>query len=257
MKPRADLFDPVVTEPAYRAVARTIESKILAGEIKIGEPLPSETLLAERLGVHRSTIREAIRALEQTGLVARRRGQKRLYATKPASAQVSRRVSMAMLLGKVTFHELWEVMLCLEIAAVNAAIDRITEEDLRQIEENVVASELAVSEGRSLVLLDVEFHSLLAQAAGNRALLLSREPISQLFYPAFQSVMTRLNAGARMITAHRNVLEALKNRDRATAVEWMDRHIVDFRRGYELANLDLDAPIHDVMPDLHENEPSS
>jgi DNA-binding FadR family transcriptional regulator len=235
-------------------VARTIETKILAGDIKIGEPLPSETALADQLGVHRSTVREAIRALEQTGLVARRRGQKRLYATKPGSAQVSRRVSMAMLLGKVTFHELWEVMLCLEVAAVNAAVDRITDDDLKQLEENVVASELAVSEGRSIVMLDVEFHSLLAQAAGNRAMLLSREPISQLFYPAFQSVMTRLNAGSRMITAHRKILDALKERDRATAVEWMDRHIVDFRRGYELANLDLEAPIHGTMPELHEEE---
>jgi DNA-binding GntR family transcriptional regulator len=57
-----------------------------------------------------------------------------------------------------------------------------------------------------------------------------------------------------MITAHRKILDALKERDRATAVEWMDRHIVDFRRGYELANLDLDAPIHGTMPELHEEE---
>ncbi|WP_210256031.1 FCD domain-containing protein [Chelativorans sp. Marseille-P2723] len=252
MKTTKNFFEPVVTEPAYRAVARMIESKILAGEVKIGEPLPSEAALADQFGVHRSTVREAIRSLEQAGLVARRRGQKRLYTTKPGSAQISRRVSTAMLLGKVTFHELWEVMLYLEVAAVNAALDRLTDDILTKIEENVIESELAVSEGRSTVLLDVEFHFLLAQAAGNRALLLCREPISQLFYPAFQSVMARLNAGERMITAHRKIFEALRNRDRAMASEWMERHIVDFRRGYELADLDLDTPIHDAMFELPE-----
>jgi DNA-binding GntR family transcriptional regulator len=48
---------------------------------------------------------------------------------------------------------------------------------------------------------------------------------------------------SRLLAAHRNILDALKSGDAATAEEWMKRHIEDFRRGYELANLDIDTPI--------------
>lgn len=243
MMPDPKTFDPIATEPAYRSVSRMIENQILSGEIKIGEPLPSELALAARLGVHRSTVREAIRALEQNGLVARRVGGKRLHATLPGGAELSRRVSTAIILREITFFELWEMMLCLETAAAQAAAGRITDEQLGRIAINIKDTKQALADNLSLVELDVEFHALVAEAARNRALNLAREPISHLFFPAFYSVMSRLNAGERLVAAHEQIFDALRRRDEQTARNWMERHIVDFRRGYELANLDIDAPV--------------
>jgi GntR family transcriptional regulator, transcriptional repressor for pyruvate dehydrogenase complex len=233
---------PVRTEPAYRAVARLIESKILKGEWSIGNSLPSELALAEGLGVNRSTIREAIRVLEENGLV-RRNGGKRLFVSAPLQSDISPRISAAIVLREISFSELWESMRCLEPVLAAGAASRITPAEVDAIQENVERTRDGLANKQTLVELDIEFHNLVAAASRNRALQLCREPISQLFYPAFFQVFSRLNAGERLVFAHQKILDALRNGDAEDARSWMDKHIVDFRRGYELANCDLSRPV--------------
>ena len=72
--------------------------------------------------------------------------------------------------------------------------------------------------------------------------------MSQIFYPAFLSVISSLNAGPRLLFAHRTIFEAIKDRDEARAFTWMQKHIKDFKRGYSLANLSMDNPIHQPDP---------
>jgi GntR family transcriptional repressor for pyruvate dehydrogenase complex len=235
-------FAPVRTEPAYRAVARLIESKILRGEWSVGDSLPSELALAQSLGVNRSTIREAIRVLEQNGLV-RRNGGKRLFVSAPLQSDISPRISAAMVLREISFSELWESMRCLEPVLAAGAASRITPAEVEVIQTNIERTRAALADNQSLVELDIEFHDLVAAASRNRALQLCREPISALFYPAFLQVFARLNVGERLIFAHKKILDALRRGDSEDARSWMDKHIVDFRRGYELANCDLSRPV--------------
>ncbi|SFU22368.1 FCD domain-containing protein [Mesorhizobium sp. YR577] len=235
-------FEPLQTEPAFRLVARAIEAKILSREIQPGDTLPSEAKLAESLGVNRSTIREAIRALEQNGFVRRETGRKKLFATFPQSVDISRRLKAAMVLDQVTFEELWEAMFALEPAAARLASQRRTDEDLEALEANLAHTRLALADSQALTELDIDFHRLVALATGNRAIQAARLPISELFYPPFLTVMSRLNAAERLLLAHEKIVESIRNRDDRLAQEWMEKHIQDFRRGYELANLDMGAP---------------
>ena len=234
---------PVQNEPAYRFVVRRIEAKIMSGEWSVGDRIPAETTLAGDLGVHRSTVREAIRVLEQNGLVRRHDGGKLLYVTAPREADISSKITAAIVLHEISFFELWESMRCLEPVLVEGAAKRVTEDFLDALQENVTRTRAAFEDKQNLVQLDIEFHQIIASASGNRALQLCRQPISQLFYPAFLNVFSRLNAGERLVFAHEKILQALRNRDAADAREWMDKHIVDFRRGYELASLDIQAPV--------------
>ncbi|MGB5902490.1 MAG: FCD domain-containing protein [Xanthobacteraceae bacterium] len=236
-------LDRIDNEPAYKSVVRRIESKIMSGEWSIGDRVPAEMTLAENLGVHRSTIREAIRVLEQNGLVRRQEGEKLLYVTAPRETDIFSKVTSAIVLREMSFFELWEGMLCLEPALAEKAAKRITDEQLTALEANVEKTRAAFEDKQSLVELDIEFHQIVADGAANRALQLCREPIGQLFYPAFLQVFSRLNAGERLVFAHEKILQALRAGDAAEARAWMDRHVVDFRRGYELANLDINAPI--------------
>ncbi len=87
--------------------------------------------------------------------------------------------------------------------------------------------------------LDIEFHDLIAIAAKNRVLKALRLPISDLFYPSFQAVMSGLNASERMLTAHEKILEAIKWGDADEARAWMVRHLKDSQKGYELASLSM------------------
>lgn len=233
--------------PAFRLVAKAIEEKILSRTIAPGDLLPSEAGLAEQLGVNRSTIREAIRVLEQNGFVRREQGRKKLFACIPHSADISRRLTTAMVLHQVTFEELWEAMFALEPMTAEAAAHRSKEAGFEAIEKNLAETRSALKSSSSLTELDIEFHELIAKASVNRALQMARMPLSELFYPAFYAVMSRLNAGERLLYAHEQIYSAIRNHDVANSRLWMEKHIQDFRRGYELANLNMATPVD--LPD--------
>lgn len=231
------------SDPAYRTVAQLIEQKILSGQIAVGQALPSELDLAAQLKVHRSTVREAIRLLEQNGLVRRREGKKKLLVTVPGRSTLSDRLRATMIMQKITFRELWEVMAALEPMAAEASARNVTPELLERLEDNLRRTGEALTDTHTLTELDIEFHDLIAEASSNRALLLSHHAISKLFYPEFLNVFMKLNAGERLLFAHRKIYEALAKHDEREARSWMVKHIEDFKRGYELANFDIERDI--------------
>ncbi|WP_028714523.1 FadR/GntR family transcriptional regulator [Paracoccus sp. J55] len=238
--------DVATPQPAFRAFAAEIERKIISREIKPGETLPSEAKLAEKLGVNRSTIREAIRVLEQNGFVRREVGKKKLFATLPQSGDISQRLKIAMVLDQVTFEELWEAMYALEPAAADGAARRRTEADIAALEQNLTETRAALADPVRLTELDIAFHELVAKATANRAIEAARLPIGELFYPPFLAVMSRLNANARLLFAHEQIVDAIRAGDTSRARVWMEKHVLDFRRGYELANLEMERPA--VLP---------
>jgi GntR family transcriptional repressor for pyruvate dehydrogenase complex len=229
--------------PVYRNVARAISERILRGELTVGQPLPSETRLAETLGVNRSTIREAIRVLEENGMLRRRVGGKRLFVSAPGDQEVANRLKTAMVLREISFRELWEAMYYLEPAISAVAAVQISAAEIELLEENVDRTRHAVAKSEDLAKYDFEFHSIIVNASKSRVLQLCREPISQLFYPAFLHLMNRLNVNERLIFAHQRILDGLRDGDADVAREWMLKHIVDFRRGYELASFNIDQPV--------------
>lgn len=239
--------DVPAAQPAFRAFAAEVERKIMTGEIKPGDALPSEAKLAEELGVNRSTVREAIRVLEQNGFVRREVGKKKLFATVPKSGEISQRLKMAMVLDQITFEELWEAMYALEPAAADAASRRRSEADLEELDRNLAETREALADSRRLTELDIEFHRLVAKATANRAIEAARLPIGELFYPPFLAVMSRLNANERLLYAHEQIVDAIREEDAKRARDWMEKHILDFRRGYELANLGMEHPV--ILPD--------
>jgi len=80
----------------------------------------------------------------------------------------------------------------------------------------------------------------LGQATHNPVLGLAQEPLLQLLEPSLRVMIDKVpQARARIATAHRRLLEALEAHDEDGAQDWMARHIRDFRKGYEIAGIDL------------------
>jgi GntR family transcriptional regulator, transcriptional repressor for pyruvate dehydrogenase complex len=134
-------------------------------------------------------------------------------------------------------------MLSIEPAIAAAAMMRITKAELNLLEENVDRTRRAAVHVKDLVALDVEFNFIPCAASRSRALKLCHAAISQLFYPAFIRLILRLNVFERLVFIHQQLLDGLRDRDVGQARVWMEKRIVDFRRGYELANLDISQPI--------------
>jgi DNA-binding FadR family transcriptional regulator len=228
--------------PVFRQLERALQQKIRSGELQPGARMPPETKLASENGVHRSSVREAIRALEQQGLLYREEGKRKLFVSRPNTGEMSRRLITPMVMNGITFEEIWETIRALDPVAAEAAAQRRDTHDLEALEDNVARTRLAMDDPNELVKLDIEFHELIALAAKNRVIQSLRLPISDLFYPSFQKVMTSLDASERLLTAHEKILQAIKWGDTAEAKEWMIKHLNDFRKGYELGSLDITGP---------------
>jgi GntR family transcriptional regulator, transcriptional repressor for pyruvate dehydrogenase complex len=236
-------FDKLNVLSAYQIVSRELRRLIDSGELKAGDQLPTEAELATQFGVNRSTVREGIRQLENEGLVSRQ-GRKRLTVSVPGSGKISSQATRALVMRQVTFRELWEVALVLEPACAALSAQNREAQQLAALRANVARTRHALQDTRLSTDLDTEFHALVTEGAHNTALLLSREPVGLLLFPAFEILSPILPpANGRMLAAHERISEAIAQSNAAEAENWMRKHIVDFRRGWEMAKLSLDLPI--------------
>jgi GntR family transcriptional repressor for pyruvate dehydrogenase complex len=231
----SDLFEPLDDHPAYRQIANVIEQRIVERSLRTGDPLPSEADLARQFGVNRSTVREAIRELETQGLLGRGRGEKRLRVTRPEPRHVSSGVSRALALHDVTFLELWEAMMAIEPAAAQYAAARRTEAHLRDLVRNSARFRRNAANTEAAVSAVVDFFTVVASASGNQVLALSQAPLNLLLAPTLTRLIDRVpQARARIAEAQRRITSAIKLRRSELARTWMEKHIRDFKRGYEL-----------------------
>jgi DNA-binding FadR family transcriptional regulator len=236
-------FDRIKARLAYELVADEIEQKILTGVLRPGDPIGTESELVKQFGVNRSTVREGIRLLEQSGLVARE-ASRRLSVAIPHYHELATRMSRALILQQVTFRELWHTSRALEPAAVEQAMDNRTAADLAALDLNVTRTLEVQHDAAAVAELDAEFHRLTCQAAHNRVLQLAKEPSSMLVRPTTAHIIFKNPRGIpRLIEAHTHIVDALHRRDREKGRLWVDRHLRDWKAGFERAGGDLDSPV--------------
>jgi len=233
-------FAPLLLEPAYRRVAAAIGARILSRELREGERLPPEVQLARQFGVNRSTLREALRELESRGLLQRRPGSKLMSVSRPPQRAVAQGVSHALLLHDVTVRDVWEALTILEPPLAQAAARARNADDLLALEAAAAAFRAASADTDIAVQRTAEVFRAIGRAAHNPVLSLAQEPLLQLLEPSLRVMIDKVpQARSRIASAHRHLHEALAARDTEDAHGWMARHIRDFRRGYELAGIDL------------------
>jgi DNA-binding FadR family transcriptional regulator len=236
-------FRRVSATPAYRQVAEAIEREIISGRIRPGEPIGTEAQLVGQFGVNRSTVREGIRLLEHSGLV-RRDSSRRLWVGLPHYGRLASRMSRALVLHEVTFRELYEASLPMQLATMEAAVERATPETIAELEANIARTARALRDPAAVAQLDAEFHALVGKASRNRVLQLAREPSELLVMPTTEMILKRVKEGpARLLEAHRKYLDAIRRRDKEAGRLWVTRHLEDWRKGFERAGKDLDQPI--------------
>jgi GntR family transcriptional repressor for pyruvate dehydrogenase complex len=229
-------FEPLDDHPAYRQIANVIERRIVDRVLRAGDALPSETDLARQFGVNRSTVREAIRELETHGLLGRGRGEKRLRVTRPEPRRVSSGVSRALALHDVTYLELWEAMMAIEPAAAEYAAARRTPAQLEELTRTGARFAESLGDTGRAVSAVVNYFTVVAAASGNQVLALSQAPVNVLLEPSLSEIIDRVpQASERILEAQRRITAAIKGKKSEVARTWMEKHIRDFRRGYELA----------------------
>ncbi|MCD7835612.1 MAG: GntR family transcriptional regulator [Lachnospiraceae bacterium] len=196
--------------PLRDVVFNTLRQAILTGELKPGERL-MEIHLANRLGVSRTPIREAIRKLELEGLVT----------------MIPRRGAEVAQITEKSMNDVLEVRRAMDALCVELACDRITKEELELLKAACDAFEQAVKtkEAKKIAKADVELHDIIVQATGNRRLVQLVNNLSEQMYRyRFEYIKDSTQHG-RLVDEHRIIYESIVKKDKETACEAAKMHI--------------------------------
>ena len=134
--------------------------------------------------------------------------------------------------------------MALQMATIEGAVQRATPEMIAALEDNVERTSHVLGDAAAVAELDSEFHAMIGRASGNRVLQLAREPSDLLVYPTTKMILSKVKEGpARLLEAHRMMLEAIRRGDAEAGRLWARRHLNDWRKGFERSGNDLDQPI--------------
>ena len=223
----APTFSRITPTRASSDVIAQIRSAILSGRFRPGDRLPTERELAAQFGVSRVTVRDALRALEASGLIrVRVGGQGGPYVAEPDVALLSESLGTHLRLLGTTFRELAEARLALETTAARLAAERSTPEDLVAL-EHAAQGETQATSGSAARSLD--FHTTLVTAAHNGALLAMFMATRALIQEAFDTLHARQpDLAVAAVRAHTELYRAIAARDGETAVRIMREHLYEF-----------------------------
>jgi DNA-binding FadR family transcriptional regulator len=205
------LHRPILSE----AVRNYIKRFILENRLEPGDLLPPETQLAEDLGVGRSSVREAMKALQSLGIVDVKRGEGfvvREWNLDP----VLETLSYGIRFNKAAFAELLQIRIWLESATVASVVRRITQQDINELESIMQAWEARFTTGEAWSDLDECFHDVLYRTLNNTTF----TNLLNVFWRAFETVNVTLTGQADIQEEYRShyaILEAIKAHDEALA----------------------------------------
>ena len=215
-------------------MATALLDRITARTINAGERLPPEMELARQFGVHRGTVREALRELETNGVLKRERGSKLMMVTRPARGAVAAGVSRALALHDVTYHDIWEALTALEppIAAAAARNRKPQGPEAPRCARRPRDADASSRRRRS--------SAPWAKPRTTASSCWRTSRWCELLVPSLGAMIDKVpQAAGRIATAQKRIVAAIRERDGAQAGEWMAKHIRDFRRGFEIANIGL------------------
>ena len=230
-------WQPVRRVRTHEQVLAQIEQKILDGELRVGERLPSERELAEALGVSRASIREALRALEVMGIVESHIGsgpESGSFVSGRSSEALGNLLRLHMALAQISLADLVDIRRQLEQNNARQAAIRRTDEDLAHLESIIHSMRAPGLHYEQFNELDTEFHVSIARASKNAL----ASDLMQALRDAVKHKMTATFAGLpdwratvdTLIIEHTGLLSLIRDQDAEAAARHITEHIEGFYR---------------------------
>lgn len=196
--------------PLRDVVFNTLRQAILKGELEPGERL-MEIQLAERLGVSRTPIREAIRKLELEGLVL----------------MIPRKGAEVAKISEKSLRDVLEVRRSLEELAIELACSRMTEEDIQELEQAQETFRAAVKQGDAMTIAesDEHYHDIIYNGTGNTRLVQILNNLREQMYRYRLEYIKDADKRQILLVEHDQILKAMKTRHVAEAKSAAREHI--------------------------------
>jgi GntR family transcriptional regulator, transcriptional repressor for pyruvate dehydrogenase complex len=235
------MFEKVSLAPSLSdQVTEALLARIESGQLKPGEKLPPEAVLAPEFGVSRTVVREAISRLKHEGLVESRQGSGVFVRLQPAMSSL--KIDGSVLESRESILQIVELRRAIESETAALAAQRRSSSQLTEMETALHVIDTEVSAGGDGVEADVAFHRSIAQATGNPFFLKTIDFLAQYLKAATR--MTRANEARRVEfmrqvrEEHGAIIEAIRERDAVSARNAAATHMFNAARRLLTAELE-------------------
>ncbi len=228
-------FQAIKTKKIYEEIVEQLKGMITKGELKPGDKLPSERDMAEALGVSRTSVREALTALEAIGILAVRSGEG-TFVRQTNISETFEPLALVLAVERNPGAQMMEVRRVLETESAALAALRASETNLEKIRDNLHKMKTATSVA-SAVEYDLKFHFSIAEATQNTILLRIMNTVADLMHHTFRTNREKLFAdaimGPQIIAEHEAIFQAILIRNPEQARQNMLEHINNIEAGMD------------------------
>ena len=219
-----DMLKVIKRKRLYEDIVQQIQELIREGTLKPGDRLPPERELAERLQVSRSSLREAIRALELQGVVVSRPGAGTFINTSSVQDLVST-IASCLSSEQSDLSDIFEMRRLLEPQITALAVERATVANVRRMAKTLQDQERQIGQGQTGMEGDTAFHFAIAEATHNSALVRVFTTIADTIRRSRDLSLQTPGRPQRSLDSHREILKKILERDMEGAREAMAHHI--------------------------------
>ena len=229
-----ELYRSFKPQQLYERIASHIEDLVDSGKLQLGEKLPSERELAERLGVGRGVVREAIKVLRERGLVTILPGRG-TFVAELDTGLLSDQLGRFFRVGPSSYDDLNEVRQILEVEIAGLAAQRASVDDLAEMKRAIKEMQAHIASLDEYIEADSALHLALAKATRNELFPLLIDVMADLLQDSRRMIFQVTGAPERAQSFHRLIYEAVERGDAPAAREAMQRHMQQVTEDVEIA----------------------
>ncbi|MHB8618861.1 MAG: FadR/GntR family transcriptional regulator [Chloroflexota bacterium] len=217
-------LEPVKRSRVYEDIVAQILQLMADGHLVAGERLPPERELAARLAVSRPSVREAMRQLELMGVIESRQGSG-AYVKEVTDADLVQPLALLLRGRKHLLRDILETRMTIEPPLARLAAEKASAEQIACMEGLLERQRARLQAGQPAIEEDTAFHYTMAQAAGNRVLLLLVESCMDLLRESRRRNLQSPERALRSVQGHERLLEAIRARHPEAAFLAMVEHL--------------------------------
>jgi GntR family transcriptional repressor for pyruvate dehydrogenase complex len=205
-------------------IMETIGRLMAEGVLKPGDVLPGERDLSEMLGVSRTSVSQALKALNVLGVLEIKPGS-RTYLNKSISKLLINPMKFMTLLHRVSVDELFITRKTIEVALARLAAENATEDDIEKMRHALEESKKHLNDPKQYLIHEMDFHDAIFRASNNRILTAFMASINNLLIEVREKTVTAYLDLEDSLQQHIDIFNAIKNRNIKKAGDKMLAHL--------------------------------
>ncbi len=212
------------TSSEYEKAINYIYSLICDGSLRVGDRLPAERAIAEKLGIGRNSTREALSILHGMGIVTRVHGSGN-YVSKNSGGSIKQIITIMLALGTITKQDVCEFRRIMEKSVCSVLINKgftlQQEENFREL-----LKEMKIAKGKGLVEIDKAFHDSLILATKNTLFITVMEAVTEVYREWIDIALKKADKESKqgLFQCHSDIFESILNKDTEMVINAIDRH---------------------------------